>query len=365
MRRKFIKARKHFDIILMSNFGLPGGTTSSNIEEMKVQRQAGLKTGLIHMPSSAGRSARVINNKIKRMIDGRRIKMLAYKSKVSCDVLIIRHPRVLQIKRRYKPDIVAKKIHIIVNQTPKVDYGSRGKLVYNIRECNQRAKNYFGRAGVWHPIGPQVRSTLHKHHSISLKSIQLAPKDWVNIINTREWRRKSRPSKSDVIKIGRHSRDGLVKWPINATDLLNIYPNSSKYEIHVLGGAEIPRKTLGKLPRNWHVIKFGRRSPKDFLAKLDVFVYFTHPDCVEAFGRVIFEAMAVGVPVILPYNYKVLFGEAALYAKPSEVEDQIQKLMADSEFYNRQVNKAIKYVDNNFGYSKHRSRIRKSKRSLK
>lgn len=359
MAGKYRKRSRHFDVIMMSDFRLPGGTTSSNVEEMKAQKRAGLTTGLIHMSGQPRSKTSTINPKIKRMVDGRSIRMLNTTARATCETLIIRHPRILHVRRRYKPNVSAKRIHVIVNQTPRKDYGRYGRLVYNISRCEQRVKQFFGKSSTWHPIGPQVRNTLFKHHAGDLKNIKLASADWVNIINTREWRRKNRPSHRGVIKIGRHSRDAYVKWPSNRTDLLKIYPASSKYEIHILGGARTPRRILGKLPQNWHVLGFGKRSPKSFLAGLDVFVYYTHPNCVEAFGRVIFEAMAAGVPVILPPSYKELFGEAAIYAEPSNVTNEIDRLMSSSELYDRQVRRAIQYVEANFGYTKHRARLNK------
>jgi glycosyltransferase involved in cell wall biosynthesis len=119
----------------------------------------------------------------------------------------------------------------------------------------------------------------------------------------------------------------------------------------VLGGAETPRKVLGGLPKNWHVIRFGEVHPKDFLSTLDVFVYYTHPDWVEAFGRVIIEAMAVGVPVILPHSYRELFKEAAIYAEPSEVKSSIDWLMTDNDYSESRVRIARDHVEEHFGYT--------------
>src|SRR5699024_7772721 len=108
---------------------------------------------------------------------------------------------------------------------------------------------------------------------------------WVNIINLSEWKRPAVP-KNQKIRIGRHSRDHLTKWPENKEELLAIYPDDDKYEIHVLGGADIPSTNLGRLPHNWHVTEYDEIHPKEFLANLDVFVYYTHTDWVESFGRV-------------------------------------------------------------------------------
>lgn len=350
--------RRHFDVIIASDFRLSGGSNMSNIEEIKAQRKMGLCTGLIQMSRYDFDPKRSIIPKVRELIDGDRVQMLVYGEKVSCDLLILRYPPILQEWQRYVPDVEAKEVHIIVNQPPMSDYGSDGVVRYNIKRCHNHIQKYFGKAGIWYPIGPLVREALYEHHADDLPVIKLSNEDWVNIIDVDEWRRtKLRPIKGQKIKIGRHSRDHFVKWPVNKDELLAIYPDSNDYEVHILGGAKAPRKVLGRLPKNWHVLEFGEVHPKEFLSQLDVFVYYTHPDWVESFGRVIIEAMAVGVPVIVPHIYRDLFREAAIYAEPSEVKENIARLMNDYDYYQAQVEKAYSYVDKHFGYTKHAARL--------
>jgi len=349
--------RRHFDVILASEFRLPGGTTTSNVEEITAQKELGLKTGLIHLSRYYARTNMPINPKIRDLIDGDQVQMLAYGEKVTCDLLIVRFPPSLQEWQKYIPDVKAKNICVIVNQTPKRDYGENGQVVYDIQQCEKNLKEYFGKSGIWYPIGPSIREALIRYHAEDLQSIRFSEEDWTNIINVQEWHRESRPQKSSVIKIGRHSRDADVKWPAERDELLKVYPDSTEFEVNILGGAAFPEKILGYIPENWHVMKFGELPPQDFLADLDVFVYFIHPDSIEAFGRTIFEAMAVGVPAIVPHRFEKLFHEAAIYAEPHEVRDEIRRLMSDDDYYLGQVEKALQYVESKFGYTQHALRI--------
>ncbi|MFZ2630261.1 MAG: glycosyltransferase [Desulfosalsimonadaceae bacterium] len=358
-QKKDSNNRRHFDVIMVSDFRLPGGTTASNIEEIKAQTELGMNTGLVQMSRYDLEPSREINPGIRCLINGEKVQFIVYGEKASCDMLILRHPNILQERQRFIPDIKAKDIRVIINQTPLKLYGKNGRLYYGLKSCAKNMEYYFGQSGLWHPIGPLVRTALIKHHSEDLRHIQLSETNWYNIINVPRWKRATRPPAGKKVIIGRHSRDDLVKWPEKPDELLSIYPESDIYEIHILGGAEIPQKTLGYLPRNWRVYEFGSMYPKDFLSRLDVFVYYTHPDWVESFGRVIFEAMATGVPVIIPPVYKELFAEAAIYAEPAEVQEKIQQLMTDAEYYDTQVKKALAHVEQNFGYSQHAARLQK------
>lgn len=356
-REEKVDGRRHFDVILASDFRLPGGTTSSNAEEIRVQKKMGLRTGLVQMPRYELNPARKIEPKVRDLIDGDLVQMVTSTEKVSCHDLILRHPPIIQHWQRFMPDVKAVNLHFIVNQTPKADYSASGKTVYDISQCKEHLKHRFGKAGLWYPSGVMIREALYRHHAEELVEVPLAEENWTTVLNVEEWERDSRPEGGSRPRIGRHSRDGSHKWPTEPDELLAAYPDSSDYEVHVLGGAEAPRKVLGGLPENWRVLEFGELHPKDFLAGLDVFVYYTHPDWVEAFGRVIAEAMAVGVPVILPHDYRDVFEEAAIYAKPEEVLAEVDRLMSDDEYYESQVQTARDYVERNFGHTKHIARL--------
>jgi hypothetical protein len=116
--------RRHFDVIIPSEFRLQGGTNMSNIEEIKAQQQLGLKTGLVQMSRYDLNSVTAINPKVRDLINGDSVQMLVYGERVSCDVLIVRHPPILQEWQQYIPDMQANHVRVIVNQPPKREYSA-------------------------------------------------------------------------------------------------------------------------------------------------------------------------------------------------------------------------------------------------
>ncbi|MDV2583314.1 glycosyltransferase [Alkalibacillus haloalkaliphilus] len=355
--------QRHFDVIIVSEFRLLGGTNMSNIEEIKAQKDLGLKTGLVQLSRYELNSLKEMNPKVREQIDGEQVQLIVYGEKVSCDVLVLRHPPILEERQTYLPDIDAKSVQVIVNQTPKRDYSETGETLYEIPTSVKRLNEYFGTAGIWSPIGPVMRDALLTYHKEDLNLINLSDDDWINIINIDEWKREERPNHDKVV-IGRHSRDHAVKWPTSEEELFKVYPNTDPYEVRILGGAKAPVELLGKQPDNWTIYQFGDMHPKEFLKDIDVFAYYTHPELKEAFGRVIFEAMAVGVPVILPPVFEPVFKEAAIYAETDEVRSIVDQLMADDEMYENQVNIAFEYVEKHFGYQKHADRLKESRKDV-
>lgn len=351
------EGRRHFDVILASDFRLSGGTNSSNAEQIKAQKQAGLKTGLVQINRIDLNTVEGMNEKIRAEIDGDRVQMVVFGEKIDCDLLVVRHPPVLQDYQEFVPDIRPEHIFVVINTSPLRDYSESGERVYDFRRCSENLRKYFGKAGLWGPIGPLVREAVLKEDNIG-SIIDLSDKNWHNIINVEEWYSGTPRCTGKVPAIGRHTRDQYVKWPENSEDLLAVYPEDDRFRVKILGGAKTVEEMLGRIPDNWEVYPFGSKSAKEFLAEIDFCVYFHHKDLVEAFGRTPLEAMAAGIPVILPEHFKVLFGEAAVYAQPAEVQDIVMKLFHDPVLYREQVDKARKFIEENFSYEQHINRIR-------
>ena len=353
---------RHLPVILGSDFRMHGGSVASCVEDMRAARALGLPLGIFEMfrYDLPPLSPKEMLPEVRAELGGG-IECLVFGEEVSCDLLLLRYPPILQHRQRYLPQIRAREIKVIVNQPPMSDYTSEGVMRYDLARCADTLRHHFGRDASWHPIGPLVRQALVAHHAGELAAVDLAPEDWVNIIDIRGWDRgPRRRGPGDRLRIGRHSRDSAMKWPATAAEILAAYPEAEDVEVHVLGGAEVPRALIGHLPANWTVTRYGSRAPRDFLAEIDVFVYFAHPDWIESFGRTIIEAMATGVPAILPEIYRPLFEDAALYATPETALALARRLHADPAGYAAQAAKARAYVEDRFSYAMHAARLRRA-----
>lgn len=353
-------APRHFDIIIGSDLRMEGGSIASCIQEIRAARAAGYKVGLIELYryDLGDRTSRSMLPSVRAEVDGETVQVITYGEQVRCDLLVIRYPPVLQHRCRYVPEVDAAQIKVVVNQPPVSDYSAKGTLRYQLERCAANLRHYFRKDAVWHPNGPMVREALVTHHAKDLPHIDLSPANWDNIIHLPEWRRGPRErGPEDRLRIGRHSRDSYVKWPDNADDIAAAYPDNDDIEVHVLGGADTATKVLGARPKHWVVHDFNALTPREFLSGIDVFVFFAHPDWVESFPRVVLEAMAVGVPVILPESHRPLFGDRALYATPQTALDVARRLHADPAAYDAQVQKAWAYLETHYSYAMHARRL--------
>lgn len=353
-REDKVGGTRRFDVILASDFRFRAGNALSNLQEIRAQKTAGLRTGLIQM-NVYNFPDRPVYEAVRDEIDGDKLQMLVYGEEVECDLLIIRYPPVLQEFQKFLPTVRAREIRVIINQPPMRDYSGGAERVYDLENCQRNLVRLFGKEGVWAPIGPLVREAILKEPNADV--IDLAETDWYNIIDIGDWYTGTRRCTGPKPVIGRHSRDTAIKWPDNARDLLDAYPDDEEFSVKILGGARAVEDLLGRVPKNWQVFAFNSKDPRQFLSEIDVFVYFHHKGWVEAFGRAPMEAMAAGLPVILPECFRPLFKDAAIYAEPADVRKVAMSLFRDQTWYRERSEISRRYVEENFGHALHIKRI--------
>ena len=334
---------------MVSDLRFPGGTSHSVAEEIAAQAQMGWSTGLVHLNGPLVSRVTPVNPRIREQIRQGRAKLFIGHRPIRTKLLVVRHPAVLEAAADQLPEIETQHVVLVANAAPGDIDGHRH---YRPAVVDQIARERFGVAPIWAPIGPLVREAIASEVPAGLRE-----QDWVNIIDVDVWHVDRPGWRSDRPVIGRHSRPSRQKWPTNPRVIKAVYPTDGSAIIKVLGGANPVREILGYLPNSWQVIPFGSMDPRQFLAQLDFFAYYHHPTFVEAFGRNILEAMASGLPAILPPHFRPLFGDAAIYAEPMQVSSVVRQLYGDRSAYEEIVSRADAWVRARFGYEQHQRRL--------
>lgn len=325
------------DVIQMSDFRLPGGTTSSIAEEVRAQSDAGLSTAMIHIAGSVTNYPLGWSAHIRRIIGLPGVSIRTPKAPLRAKVLVVRHPTVLYSTRTSLKNIHADHIVVVANHAA-VD--AAGTHHYDVAATDAKVSEIFGKAPIWAPIGPVVRGTILQQN----QTVPLRATDWFNIFNFPSAFKERTGFVEKRPVIGRHSRPQRGKWPDTGQDILAAYPDSPDLQVRILGGAQIAQKLLGYLPQSWEVVPFGGEDPADFLTRIDFWVYMHHPDLREAFGRAAMESLAAGCVAIMPPYMEELFGDAALYSAPSQVKELIDEYSADKDKFLRQSRSAQNFA---------------------
>ncbi|MBR2513553.1 MAG: glycosyltransferase family 4 protein [Halomonas sp.] len=98
-----------------------------------------------------------------------------------------------------------------------------------------------------------------------------------------------------MIVVGRMSRDDPGKHNISDIDIYKFLANSNVKII--LQGASCLKSELSNT-ENIEILNTGTLEANDFYHYLDIFYYRTG-EHIETFGRVVFEAMAAGLPIVV------------------------------------------------------------------
>lgn len=339
------------DVAIMCDFRYPGGTSTAIAEEIRAQAGAGLSTVLVHVPSPYNPGVHPFNQRIVDCLRDGLAELAFADQAVRAKVLVIRQPRIFTQRLKAVPDVRADRTVMVINQAPgDLDNGER---YYRYHQVRARIEGYYGTDIEWAPISPLVREQVLR----VAPDAALAEQDWHEIIDVAQWWQDRPGPVGDVPVIGRHGRPDAVKWPTDPQEILLAYPDEPDVQVRFLGGGEIAVERVGRRPGSWELLPFGSLSPREFLKSIDFFVYFHDPSLIEAFGRTILEALAAGVPAIIPEHFRSLFGDAALYTTPAGVQDVVRSLHADPARYRQLAVRARDVVEQRYGHTSHVARL--------
>ena len=179
------------------------------------------------------------------------------------------------------------------------------------------------------------------------------------ILDVSEWWLERLWYRSGLPVVGRHSRDNKMKWPADRAVLEQVYRTDGQHDIRIMGGVSTApgMSKAASVPPAWSVYKTDEMSVRRFLYSLDYFVYYQNPNAIEAFGRAILEAIAAGLVVILPKHFQEVFGDAAIYAAPEDVEAVITRYHSDFTLYQEQLLRSREVLYKKFSYEAYQQLI--------
>lgn len=349
-------APTELDVVFAGDWERYGGPQKSMLEEIHALVEANYRVGILDLEAarfmSEGASG-ALNDEIQKLINDGVVEEAMYDDETRVRLLILRYPPILQFFTHETSSLDIESMVIVANQAPSELDGT--DIRYLVDDCHKNAECSFGVTPVWAPQGPQVRDFLELY----LKPPRLSRHDIPGILDLEQWWHKRLWYRSTVPVVGRHSRDDVMKWPASEATIKELYRTDGEYDVRIMGGHKTPLSVLGSssVPAAWTVYKKDAMPVTGFLSSLDYFVFFQHPQAVEAFGRAILEALGSGTVVILPYQFERVFGEAALYADPLEVRDLIQRLHSDFSKYETQIERSKAVLSEGFSYSSYQQLV--------
>jgi hypothetical protein len=342
---------RHFDVLIVGDFRFPGGTSAAIAHELRALRSTSHTVGLYHVSSAyLGRKPVSWHQEIVAEIERGAVPVIPEGAAAEASVMFVHSPWVL---RKMAPTRLRAPLRVLVAHHPPVD--ARGRLYYDPRVVERSARSAFGGSLVWAPISPVCRDAFDTA-GLTFPRLRM---DWTNLLFVDDWGiARDRLIGARPI-IGRHSRPRNEKWPATREALFQVYPNGGDVEVHLMGLASNTKAIIGAYPSNWRTMKPNEIPVPQFLRAIDFFVYFHHPDWVEAYGRTVAEAAAAGCVVVLPSYLKRTFGDAGLYCEPAEALDLVRTVAADRERFAALSARGREVIGQRFGLASYLDRLQR------
>ncbi len=348
---------RRYDIVIASDFRLATDANIANLEEIEANAALGLRTGLVQLSVFDLTAPRRRHPWLMQAVQSGLADVLVFGDRISCDLLIVRDPRVLVEDQLYIPEVEANGIRVVVDRPP-LDAGQEGgRRTYDAAQCDAHVEGWFGRKAIWHPTNPQTREALVAQ-GVSA-AVRLSEEDWPETVTLPGFVERSPRVAGKAIRIGRHGSDHASDWPSTAEEIQATYPARKGVRVSILGSADPAILLLGELPSNWKVSKLKRREQEAaFFDRIDAYVRFGRENTPQYDRRGILASMLASVPVLLGEAMRDAFAGLASFARPQDAGAHLDKLMGDDEATGELVAGARRFVERVHGREAYAARLK-------
>jgi hypothetical protein len=152
-------SRRRFDVILVADFRMLGRFKARSLARIDEETGLGNRVGLIQMARYDLDPWSKVHPVFLDLEDHGKVEFIVYGEQVCCDRLVVLHSPVLETFQRFVPDVEAKEVVVVLDETPMELTTTEARRTW-LTACKQNARRYFGSIGVWVPTNPRLRALL-------------------------------------------------------------------------------------------------------------------------------------------------------------------------------------------------------------
>lgn len=332
-----------YDLVLVSDLSLGGAVAAANLACLDAALARGTRVGLFHWPRGDLPLRAGIQPAYRERNQAEGLDILTWEQELRAGLVILHHPPILRHRLDRFPRIRAEAAGILVDVLPAgASEGAAG--LYDPPAAEALFATLFGRPPVWIPACPEIRRRM----AGVLGFTRIAPRDWLHALARLPAGPPRRAGGQRPPVIGRAAPDHWSSWPASVAEMDAAFGAGAALQARFLGGAQAARQLRGegpgRWPANWEALAAEAMPLAEFLDGIDMLVDFPHPDGIADVAWTVVEAMARGLPVILPHRFAGLFGPAALYREPREVVATVRRLWASPADYDAQGARGREFV---------------------
>lgn len=313
------------DIGLVADPRWGGGTTTALLNEIKAYRAAGLSCAFVFAEAPVLARSRPPHPGFLEALARQEIPLLPAGMTCRARLAVVHHPAVCQVPPARRFPLAAGQVALVAHH-PAVERD--GCIAYDYeRACSVLAEQ-FGKPVRVLPVGPAVRRSLR----LAAPGTELSEDDWPNLLDLSDWPlRVPQAEPRGPLVVGRHSRPDPLKWP-DPEVAAKVFPARPDLTFLMLGVDGAVRALFDPWPGHWQGLPFRPGAAKAFLSGLDAYAYYHSSRWTEAFGYSVLEALASGLPTLVPPAMAETFGDGPLYAEPEAAGAIYDRLVGDPAF---------------------------------
>lgn len=345
------KDTKELDVVFALDWCEHGNTQAAALEEIRELLEGGYRVGVLHLENAIhlARYARIYSRPLQELISaGHVTHVLADETFYNVNLMVVRTPELLQFMPQGSVGFKIQQVAVVAEKPPW--QGQEYAVRYLPADCSQHAEEFFGNRPLWTPGTSATRERLTE----LVPPAELASQDYKTPFNPEEWAvRHRRPHPLRPV-IGRWAAETAWQWPETADQIHQIWPTDGSADVRFYGNPTAVLTVLGrqKLPEAWLSFQVGEIDRRTYYRSLDFFIHYPQQRSAPEIELPVLEALAAGCVVILPAWMRSIYGEAALYAEPHEVQETVTNYVKNPELFMQQSHRGVEFAraHQNSGY---------------
>jgi hypothetical protein len=319
---------RHASLALVLDPRFSGGTSAAVAREILALAPL-FDLRLVFIESRMFRGGRFVNPQIIAALEETGVPAIWDPDLIRAETVVLHNPSFLKFDDKFHPRLNCARAVVVTHENFLLPGGGEGFDVgKTLRMIAARL-----------PLCPRVLAPVSRYNRRMIETWfdgpgtaagadgwDIAPVDWFNICDFDLIPPVDRPRD----RRGRVSRAGFEKFPDLATMRRHFPPQADYCAILGADNFLLPGTSA---PAHWSLVPFGAADVASFLSEIDFFVYFTHPNWRESFGRVLAEAIAAGKVVITDPGTAEIFGTAVVASDGSDIDRIIAGFITDPARY--------------------------------
>jgi hypothetical protein len=316
--------RPRHRIALVTDPRFAGGTSSAVAREI-LALSSTMDLRLVYIETAMFKTSESANVRLAQATDACGLQPVWNPPIIAAETVVFHNPSVLKFNKTFAPRINCRRLVVVAHEN---FLRPNGGLSFDIaKSLGLLADRTVAEELVIAPVSAANRRTIEAWLTVNPGSNwSVAPINWFNICDFD----LVPPTPKPRDRRGRVSRPGFEKFADLPTMLAHFPPHAERCAILGADSFLLPGAVP---PAHWELLPFGSADVRDFLSSIDFFIYFTHPNLHESFGRVLAEAIAAGKVVITDPGTAETFGEAVVASDGCDVDSIVAGFIADPDRY--------------------------------